>query len=129
MDLPNPRGADTRVPIALGHLEFFCRDTEASRRFYEEVLGFTVVEIQALCVWLRCGSIEILLRPGEPQRARSYQQGTTCIVLYCEDLSTTLEQVVGLGLQVAGTDGAPNCPTFQDPDGRWFQLVDPRNHT
>ena len=32
------------------------------------------------------------------------------------------------GLRFRGNDGSHKCPTFTDPDGNWFQLVDPSDH-
>jgi hypothetical protein len=47
------------------------------------------------------------------------------IVLYCDDLDAKLAELKSRGLEIRGTDGSPRCPTFTDPDGHWFQLVNP----
>lgn len=115
--------------MQIGHTELFVRDPAASRDFYERVLGFEVVAVQhdGRIVWLRLGDAQILLRPGPaPAAAADYQHAGRAIVLYCDDLDATLRTLAGRGLVLRGDDG-PGCPTFTDPDGHWYQLVDPRH--
>ncbi|MEZ4652112.1 MAG: VOC family protein [Candidatus Eisenbacteria bacterium] len=141
--------------MRIGHLELFVRDLPSSRDFYERVLGFTPVADQGAFLWLRCGDLEVLLRgepggsspapveSGRPEsgggsveesveqsagagsRPRGYGDHGPAIVLYTEDLPNTVRVLEARGLRFAGTDGSPSCPTFRDPDGHWFQLVDP----
>jgi catechol 2,3-dioxygenase-like lactoylglutathione lyase family enzyme len=112
----------------------FVRDVAVARAFWEGVLGFEVVEVQhgGRIVWLRLGETQVLLRPRpvgaagigpEPSR---YGCAGPAIVLYTDDHTGTLERLRARGLVVEGDDG-PGCPTFRDPDGNWFQLVDPRH--
>lgn len=117
--------------MKLGHIELFVTDPLASKEFYRGVLGFEVTEVQGgNYVWLRLGETEILLRPGRPtQRPETYQQASSAMVLYTDNLPEVLSSLAKRGLTLAGTDGSVNCPTFTDLDGHWFQLVDPRNHT
>ena len=113
--------------MELGHVELFVRDPEASRRFYEGVLGFEVFAVQhgGKVLWLRCGGREILLRPGgNPAPAPSYTRGAAGLVLFTDDLPAAMERLRARGLSFEGDDG-PGCPTFRDPDGNWWQLVNP----
>jgi catechol 2,3-dioxygenase-like lactoylglutathione lyase family enzyme len=114
--------------MRIGHIELFVRDPMASRRFYEDVLGFEVVAVQRRNLWLKLDATEILLRPGEPPRAQTYAAAGAALVLYVEDLAATAAQLRERGLQFAETDGSPKCLTFHDSDGHWFQLVNPDDH-
>ena len=113
-----------------GHIEVFVRDVTVARAFYASVLGFEVFDVQGdgAFVWLRLGEREILLRPGAPPPpAARYRDAAVGFVLFTDDLTKTCRELEGRGLVFCGDDG-PDCPTFTDPDGHWFQLVDPRQH-
>ena len=120
--------------MRLGHVEIFVRDIAAARAFWEGVLGFELVEVQhgGRIIWLRLGDATVLLRPipGGPAApapdAPRYGRAGPAIVLYTDDHAGTLERLRARGLVIEGDDG-PGCPTFRDPDGNWFQLVDPRH--
>jgi len=114
----------------IGHLELFSANPIASRDFYCDVLGFELVEVQGgQCVWLKLGAIEILLRPGAPSAAPDrYREARCAIVIYTDDLAQTAREWEGRGLTFRGTDGSDACLTFTDPDGHWFQLVNPADH-
>jgi catechol 2,3-dioxygenase-like lactoylglutathione lyase family enzyme len=113
--------------MRIGHIELFVADPMRSLAFYRDVLGFDVTEVQReSVVWLKKGDFEILLRPGNAQApAQRYADSSQGIVLYTDDLEGTLAELQSRGLALRGTDGPPCCPTFTDPDGHWFQLVDP----
>ena len=47
-----------------GHIELFVTDPQASRQFYEVVLGFEVTAVQEQqFVWLQLGQLEIFASP------------------------------------------------------------------
>lgn len=112
--------------MQIGHLEFFVPDPLASARFYTDVLEFEQVSVQgSRYVWLKCGDVEILLRPGTaPHPAAEYAGAGSAVVLYTEFLEETRARLLAKGLEFAGTDGSPECLTFRSPDGHWFQLVE-----
>jgi catechol 2,3-dioxygenase-like lactoylglutathione lyase family enzyme len=115
--------------MRLGHTELFVTDTARAREFYERVLGFEVTAVQhdGSIVWLRLGDRELLLRPGPPPaHARDYRHSGAALVFFTDDLAATMRELQSRGLVFDGDDG-PGCPTFRDPDGHWFQLVDPRH--
>lgn len=117
---------ETRV-ASLGHLELFCRDVTATRSFYEDVLGMRAFSVQGPFVWLDAGPLEILLRPGSPPAASvSYATGAAGLVLYTHDLPATLARLAAAGVRPVDEDAG--CQLLRDPDGRWVQLVDPRQH-
>jgi len=115
--------------MKIGHIELFAVDPMKSRDFYVEVLGFEEVAVQGgKFVWVKSGDVEILLRPGKnPSPALTYQQTAAAITLYCDDLPKTMKELESRGLHFKGTDGSEKCPTFTDPDGNWFQLVNPED--
>ncbi len=113
--------------MKLGHTEIFVMDPMKSMVFYQEILGFAVGEVQGgQFVWLERDGREFLLRPGRKCVSASvYQQTNMATVLYCDDLEKTIQELKQRGLAFSGNDGSEECPTFTDPDGNWFQLVNP----
>lgn len=113
----------------IGHIELFVKDPIKSKDFYEQVLGFEVVAVQGeKFVWVKAGDMEILLRPGDPSKsANSYAEANMGIVLYSSDLAETLQAYRARGLDIEPMPGEPDCYGFKDPDGHWFQLVDPQH--
>ena len=117
--------------MKIGHIELFVADPAQARQFYEEVLGFEVTAVQGngQFIWLKLGDTEILLRPGqESPFISAYDQATAGLVLYTHTLEQTASKLAQRGLQFKGTDGDDECLTFTDPDGHWFQLVNPEAH-
>jgi len=49
------------------------------------------------------------------------------MVIYTDDAEKTLNTHKELGLDIKGED--TGCPVFTDPDGNWFELVNPAEHT
>lgn len=116
--------------MKFGHIEIFVNDPMASKEFYEKILGFNVEEIQhEKFIWLKLAETQILLRPGKNDlKTNEYKDSNLGIVIYTDDLLKTKTELEKRGLVFSGTDGAETCLTFKDPDGNWFQLVNP-NHT
>ncbi|MCA0359780.1 MAG: VOC family protein [Armatimonadetes bacterium] len=112
--------------MRLGHIELFCRDQAATQAFYVDVLGFEETEIQGGNVtWLRLDDADILLRPGRKKATdASYTDSSQALVFYCDDLLDLMERLENSGTKLGEPDGAPDCLTFQDPDGRWIQAVE-----
>lgn len=116
--------------MKLGHIEIFVKDPLRAKDFYEKILGFELVEVQnEKFVWMKLGENLILLRPGKNDlKANEYRNSNTGFVLYTADLKKTKDELNERGLEFKGTDGSDECLTFTDPDGNWFQLVNP-DHT
>ncbi len=120
----------------MGHIEVFVKDPMASKEFYCGVLGFELDTIQQdKFVWLRSGEYTILLRPtpeggsGNPaDRGKEYSAAEKGFVIYTDDLESAKNDLESKGLLFQGTDGSERCLTFTDPDGNWFQLVNPSEH-
>ncbi len=113
-----------------GHIEVFVKDPAESMKFYIDVLGFELETIQNdKFVWLKSGNYVILLRPGiNSLNTENYQSAKTGFVLYSDNLDITKKELQSRGLVFKGTDGSDRCLTFTDPDGNWFQLVNPEEH-
>ena len=115
--------------MKIGHIELFVAEPIASKEFFEKVLGFELVTQQSdKLIWLKCGDVEILLRPAKAShQSNSYAEASSAIVLYTSDVQKTAANLRERGLVFKGTDGSPDCLTFTDPDGHWFQLVNPEH--
>jgi len=111
-----------------GHLELFVRDVPRARRFYQDVLGFELSVEQGAYVWLGSGGVEVLLRPGDPQPPVTYGASAIAMVLYTDDLASTMRTLEERGVVFEATDGSDGCQLFRDPDGHWIQLVNPTAH-
>lgn len=116
--------------MKFGHIEVFVRDPMKSKTFFETVLGFEIVDVQQeQFVWLKINNIELLLRPGKNDTDyKNYNESKSGIVFYTDDLWKTRDELLKRGITFSGTDGSDNCLTFKDPDGNWFQLVNPDQH-
>ncbi len=111
--------------MKIGHIELFVKDVGRARHFYEVVLGCQLVAVQAeQFIWLKLGNTELLLRPGKPgPHPAAYETAPAGIVLYTSHLEETAARLAERGVVFSETvDG---CLAFCDPDGHWFQLVDP----
>lgn len=113
--------------IRFGHTEIFVKEPLISKDFYEKILGFDLVEIQSdKFVWMKLGEILFLLRPGKNDlQVNEYKNSNSGFVLYTDDIEEARNELTTRGLAFKGTDGSDNCLTFTDPDGNWFQLVNP----
>ncbi|MCC6740837.1 MAG: VOC family protein [Planctomycetia bacterium] len=123
-----PQRTEAAVGTRVGHLEVFVPDPMRAKDFYVHILGFEVGEVQheGKVVWLAKDDFTLLLRPGQPDAAPRYQEAATAIVLYTDDLDAEVKSLKNRGLVFKGTDGSDRCLTFTDPDGNWFQLVNPQ---
>lgn len=110
-----------------GHIEIFVKDPIKSKEFYVDKLGFKFITIQEdKFIWLKSGGIEFLLRPGENNlQSDKYDKCKMAIVLYTTNLDKKSVELAMKGIEFKETDGSDRCLTFTDPDGNWFQLVNP----
>ncbi len=116
--------------MKLGHLEIFVREPLQSKEFYEKILGFEVIDVQhEKYVWMKSDGTHILLRPGKNySKCDTYASSNFGFVIYTDDLEKSVSELTSRGLRFKGNDGSSQCPTFTDPDGNWFQLVNPQDH-
>lgn len=117
--------------MKFGHIEIFVSDPlQTAKQFYQDILEFEITSAREdQLVWLKKGDLEILLRQGQPPRAADrYEKASLGLVLYTNDLNQSIETLEGRGLEFKGTVDSEKCYTFTDPDGNWFQLVNPHDH-
>ncbi len=116
--------------MKFGHIEIFVPEPLKAMAFYQDILMCDVEAVQhEQFVWLQLGGQTILLRPGQPKQAvDAYEKASSGFVLYTDNIEQTKRLLQERGLQFRGTDGSDTCLTFSDPDGNWFQLVDPSGH-
>lgn len=116
--------------MELGHVEFLVEDPKQTKRFYCDVLGFELVAIQnEQFIWLKKGQLEILIRPGRKQEAASrYEDAGVGFVIYTDNVEHSLKELRERGVEIKGTVDSSKCYTFTDPNGNWFQLVNPHDH-
>lgn len=117
--------------MKFGHIEIFVKEPLKSKQFYIDILGFELVEIQHdTFVWLKSGDLLVLLRHGKGLESEfsKYASSNIGLVLYTDNLEKIADKMRSMGLEFKGTDGSEKCLTFTDPDGNWFQLVNPNEH-
>lgn len=115
----------------LGHIELLVKDPAISKKFYVDVLGFTLIEEQGggSFVWLKSGDSMVLLRPGNgAPKSTKYVSAASGMVIYTDNLDKAKTELESRGLIFKGNDGSDLCLTFTDPDGNWFQIVNPEDH-
>jgi catechol 2,3-dioxygenase-like lactoylglutathione lyase family enzyme len=133
---------------AFNHVGHCVTDLDRSRRFYEELLGFTVrdelevpdgptakllrvpppVGLRALYLERDGFVLELLHfdRPGNaPQRERTFTEpGLTHLSMSVDDIPATCARVVELGGEVlADTDLGGMAVMIRDPDGQVIELL------
>lgn len=114
--------------MKIGHIELVVRNPRKSVKFYCETLGFKLVQNQDdLFYWIELNGVEILLKPGKVMQAAQFKRTPINIVFYTDDLPQTKTNMEKNGVKFAGED--QGCPLFRDPDGHWFQLVNPENQS
>lgn len=118
------------MAAVFGHLEIFVQDPLKLKDFYTNVLGFEVIAVQGegRNIWFKSGSMEILLRGGAEKNAAAGHDMSFDIVLYTDDFNGDAGRIKKAGVELSCREGESDCLYFQDPEGNWYQLVDPREH-
>lgn len=117
--------------MRFGHIEIFVKDPMVAKDFYVDVLGFKLAVVQegGKFVWLSMGQKSLLLRPGKNHhQVEVYDKSKCGLVFYTNNLESKRKELEKKGVQFGDFDLFEGCLTFTDPDGNWFQLVDPENH-
>jgi catechol 2,3-dioxygenase-like lactoylglutathione lyase family enzyme len=115
--------------MKFGHIELFCENVEETADFYTNILDMELVALNSPHhMWVASGEVEILFRKGKPKSTETYQESSSALVVYTDDLDGTRSTLVEKGVEFLGFDGSENCLTFRDPAGHWLQLVNPNDH-
>lgn len=120
----------------LGHVGIFVKDVEASKRFYTDVLGFKVSDINEQgIVFLRCATDhhDTVLVPlpaeesGKVSQTRTEVQQISYEVDRADDLREALRVLKEKGVPIVSGlrqrgPGGDKTIDFLDPDGNTIQL-------
>jgi len=115
-------------PLGLDHIVLRVSDQEAAQRFYIDVLGCTLDQVNARIslVQLRFGEQLIDLLPGRPSA-----EGLDhfCLSIRCADLGTVREALADRGVRLEGelverrgAYGTGPSLYLRDPDGYLIEL-------
>lgn len=107
--------------MRIGHIELPVSDPRSSARFFADVLGFQIEIDDEDVSWVRLGGFELQLRRGRPH-VIDHDEDAVNLVLYSEDVTSGVNRLHAAGVT---TSERANCHHFRDPDGYWWQLVDP----
>lgn len=125
-----------RWPLITGlhHVVLFCRDTEASRGWYERA-GFTYLRGYEGMHWFALGDAEVMLHPG----GQGTSPGAPVLHAAVSDVRAAFDHVREQGLspvdhQASGEPlaGPVTRPwgdeefELQDPDGQWWAFTQRR---
>ncbi len=106
---------------SLNHVTLAVADIERSRRFYEEVLGVSVVSTQKNGINMGLGDSFLgLYKIDSPPRIHHF-----CVGLDEYEVNASAERLRGLGIDPYVRPDKPEV-YFQDPDGISVQLEDKR---
>jgi glyoxylase I family protein len=111
----------------IDHVVLHVADLERSKRFYIDLLGFSVAHESGWQSFLWCGNQQVALfqmRGGGEIHAGAEMNHMALRLSEgeYEDVKATLEEA---GVTVTGRPGDDHCIYFDDPDGHRLQLLTP----
>ena len=121
------------TPLGLDHVVFRVRDQQASRRFFEDVLGCRLEHFneRISLMHLRFGDCMIDLLPATPDAPATVAGGVdhVCLSIRCDDLGVVAEHLRGRGVSLdggvaerRGAFGRGPSLYIRDPDGYRIEL-------
>jgi glyoxylase I family protein len=109
----------------IDHVVLHVSDLERSKRFYIDLLGFTVAHESSWQSFLHCGSQQVAL--FQMRDGREIHAGAEMNHMALRLESGEYEEVKGIleaaGVPVHGRPGDDRCIYFNDPDGHPLQLL------
>ena len=117
------------VMISHGTLNSF--DLQASRRFYEEVLGFEVMQVSPVSMQIRKGSAHtyVVVETGEPGRMglldhNGIDVATGEAVDSAHQILTNVKDTYGIQrINTPQEQHGAYSFYFADPDGNWWEIL------
>ena len=112
----------------IDHVVLHVRDLEKAKRFYMDLLGFTVAHESSWQSFLRCGTQQVALfqmRDGSDIHAGS-EMNHMALRLESGEYEEVKAILEAAGCEVHGRPGDDRCLYFQDPDGHRLQVLTPR---
>jgi catechol 2,3-dioxygenase-like lactoylglutathione lyase family enzyme len=115
----------------LSHGTLECKDLQASRRFYEEVLGLEVIQHMDIAMTLRLGSDHtyVVVQTGREREMELLNHngldvGTQQDVDRCFELLSSVKDKYGIRkLQKPHTQHGAYSFYFMDLDGNWWEIL------
>ena len=109
----------------IDHVVLHVQDLEKAKRFYIDLLGFTVAHESSWQSFLSCGGQQVALfemRGGGEIHAGSEMNHMALRLAGGEydEVKATLEAA---GVKVHGRPGDDHCISFDDPDGHHLQVL------
>ena len=122
------------IARSVHHISFAVRDLEASRRFYEGVLGLETIarpDLGIAGVWYGAGEAEVHLieLPDGVDAGRGPEKLSPLAnhqAFAIDDYEKTLGFLKERGLEVLSTSPENGQMWIADPDGHVIELIDPK---
>jgi predicted enzyme related to lactoylglutathione lyase len=116
------------VPLR-GGITIFASDVAASRRFFGDQLGLTVVDDED-GFWARLDDVELRVEGGARKRRLSrefYEEAGILVRIEVSEFDTFLGGIVARGIKLFGEvkdSDEGRFVGFVDPDGNLFELIE-----
>jgi metallothiol transferase len=118
---------ETEKPgLKVSHIWLYVKDTQASIKFYRDILGLKMVETFPDGALLNAG--EILIGIHREDRDRKSQPGGTSIILHTKYIEKSFDMLRQGGVEFIGkieSEPYGRIATFKDPDGYLLELWQP----
>jgi len=109
----------------IDHVVLHVRDLDRAKRFYMDLLGFSVAHESTWQSFLSCGSQQVALfavRDGGDIHAGS-EMNHMALRLESGEYEEVKAALEAAGVTVHGRPGDDRCIYFEDPDGHHLQLL------
>ena len=109
----------------IDHVVLHVRDLEKAKRFYIDLLGFTVAHESSWQSFLSCGRQQVALfqvRDGSDIHAGS-EMNNMALGLVAGEYEEVKGILEAAGVTVHGRPGDDRCIYFDDPDGHHLQVL------
>ena len=109
----------------IDHVVLHVRDLAIAKKFYIDLLGFTIAHESSWQSFLSCGSQQVALfemRNGADIHAGS-EMNHMAFCLASGEYDEVKETLEAAGVKVHGRPGDDRCIYFDDPDGHHLQVL------